>query len=111
MSDWAGTIPEADAIARNFTAAEEKEPWIEEMRRVPGAEFYVKLMEKYMEKGVEQLIKEAQSIRANLDRRTSAPATLDSMKVRYNVYMRFLPRTTPTAAPETDQQSKREDVL
>jgi thiol-disulfide isomerase/thioredoxin len=27
MSDWAGTISEADAIARNFTAADEKEPW------------------------------------------------------------------------------------
>jgi thiol-disulfide isomerase/thioredoxin len=97
LSDQFGTIPQADAIARRFAAADNKDALIEEMRRIDGAEFYVKVMTRFQEKGVEQIKSDAIGMKNNLDKQTGSKAVLDVMKARYNVYVKFLPTPTPRA--------------
>jgi thiol-disulfide isomerase/thioredoxin len=99
LSDKAGTIPQANVLAKKFEKTDDKKPLIDQMKRIPGSEFYVKVMERYLEKGVDQIRKDAQSLKNNLERKNGAPPALDNMKKRYNVLMRFLPKPICTPKP------------
>jgi thiol-disulfide isomerase/thioredoxin len=110
LNDKFGTIPQADAIAKRFVTADNKDELIEEMRRVDGAEFYVKVMTRYKEKGVEQIKSDAVRMKSNLDKRTGSTATLDVMKARYNVYIKFLPTPTLRARVKRKGATPHQDL-
>jgi thiol-disulfide isomerase/thioredoxin len=95
LADNVGTIAEADAIAKAFVFAPNKEDLIEQMKRIDGADFYVKVMQRFVEKGLEKLKQDAVDMKNNLDKATVSKAALDTMKRRYNVYLKFLPKPTP----------------
>jgi protein disulfide-isomerase A6 len=99
----AGRIAEADAIVAEFLAVDEKGTVIEKMRKVVGAEFYVKAMERYVAKGKDQIQKDVEVMREMLDARQGSMKALDGMKRRYNIFMRFLP-------PEGDEEPELADL-
>jgi thiol-disulfide isomerase/thioredoxin len=109
LSDKAGTVPEADVIAEAFGEANNRLEMIEKMEGIPGAEVYRRMMERIAEKGIEQLQKDAEVLKKNLDKRSGSRIALDQMKRRYNVIRHFLP--TPTPVPRIKRKGvKRSPV-
>jgi hypothetical protein len=100
LGENAGRIAKADEIAREFVDAENREELVQAMKKIDGAEFYVKIMERIREKGVEQVTNDGAAMKVNLERRAGSRKTLDEIKKRYNVINSFLPRgeTNPKAA-------------
>jgi thiol-disulfide isomerase/thioredoxin len=90
LSDSVGTIPAADEIAKEFMNAHEKAPLIEKMKGIHGAEYYVKIMQRFVEKGLDQLKKDAVEMKSSLEYRKLSMPALDVMKKNYNVLVRFL---------------------
>jgi protein disulfide-isomerase A6 len=88
--DGAGTVREADALVSQFLAAEDRAAVIEAMKKIEGAEFYVRVMERWLEGGEEKLRKDAEGMKAILDQRKGSAASLDGLKRRYNVFRRFV---------------------
>jgi protein disulfide-isomerase A6 len=86
----AGRIPEADLLVRDFLRSSEKEGVIEKMKRIEGAGFYVKAMERALVNGTEQIMKDLDSMWAVLRGRQSSWAVLDNVKRRYNVFSQFV---------------------
>jgi thiol-disulfide isomerase/thioredoxin len=95
LGDNSGTIPEADLIARTFIDSENRTEMIEKIRKIPGSEFYSRMMERMIDQGIEQLQKDATTLKKNLEKKTGSRTSLDEMKRRYNVISRFLPTSTP----------------
>jgi hypothetical protein len=94
-ADHVGTIPDADVIAMGFVFASNKEDLIEQMKKIEGADFYVKVMERFMDKRLEKLKQDAIDMKNCLEKVTVSKAALDTMKRRYNVYPKFVPKPTP----------------
>jgi protein disulfide-isomerase A6 len=88
--DDAGTIRTADALVSQFLAAEDKAAVIEDMKKIDGAEFYVRVMERYIAGGEEKMRKDVLGMRVILDQRKGSVASLDGLKRRYNVFRRFV---------------------
>jgi hypothetical protein len=101
LGDSAGRIAEADEIARQFIDAEDQMTLIERTRTIPGAEFYVKVMERFVEKGFAQMKKDILTLKKNLAERKGSPNSLDLMKKRFNVFNSFLPPLT-RKEPQSD---------
>jgi hypothetical protein len=95
LSDRAGRIEAADPIARDFVDAFNKKDLIAKMREIPGADLYVRMMERFMASGIEQLEKDRASMRKNLDERKGSIAALDGIKKRWNVLMSFFSDEPP----------------
>jgi thiol-disulfide isomerase/thioredoxin len=89
LSDRAGRIEAADAIARDFADAFNKQDLIAKMKEIPGADFYVRIMERFMASGIEQLEKDRAAMRKSLDERKGSIAALDLIKKRWNMLMSF----------------------
>jgi protein disulfide-isomerase A6 len=100
LIDEAGRIPQADEIARDFVEALNKQPLVEKLKAIEGAELYLKVIERFTAGGLDQLKKDVDSMKRNLDERKGSQAVLDGMKRRYNVYQQFIPRDIPS-----DQQA------
>jgi alpha-mannosidase len=88
LHDTAGTIKQADVLAKDFLDG--KEGCIEKAKNITGAEFYVKMMERAVAKGLEQLQQDFDGMSMILDQRKGSIATLDGVKTRYNVISKFL---------------------
>jgi hypothetical protein len=58
-------------------------------------------MERYMAKGEEQLKKDIKLMREMLDQRTGSIKSLDGMKIRYNVFTKFLPKENKTGTSKS----------
>jgi hypothetical protein len=99
----AGLIPEADAIAHKFVKAEDKLELIQKMKKIPSAEFYVTLMERGVDKGVEQLRKDRTAIKRNLKEKKGSTKSLDVIKTRYSILnsVLFRPKPKPTPSDRT----------
>jgi thiol-disulfide isomerase/thioredoxin len=110
LGESAGRIAAADEIAKDFVDAQNKEERVEAMRKIDGAEFYVKIMGRIIEKGVEQLRKDATAIKANLEQRKGSRKTLDEIKQRYNVINSFLLRA-PSKTKSEDAGQKPDAEL
>jgi protein disulfide-isomerase A6 len=120
LDDWMGTTKEADSLAKEFLSdAADKDSIIGQMKELAGTEYYVKVMERYREKGVAQLKKDALAMKSNLEERKLSLPSLDIMKQNYNVIVRFLPSPTPkpfasrkvaTAAPMPRRASEPDEI-
>jgi protein disulfide-isomerase A6 len=108
LNDRAGTIRAADEIAQEFIIAEDKESVIEKMKKVKGSAFYVKVMERYIAKGAEQLLKDVELMEATFAKRTVVSPALDAMKRKYNVCRKFL--TTPPPPEEEPKEENKPEI-
>jgi hypothetical protein len=108
LGESAGRIAAADQIAKEFADAENKEELVEAMKKIDGADFYVAIMVRIQEKGVDQLRKDAAVMKANLGQRKGSRRTLDAVKKRYNVVNSFLPRGAPK--PKAADAGQRPDA-
>jgi protein disulfide-isomerase A6 len=105
LSDKAGLIPEADAVIAEFLKASDKSSYISKLVAIPGAEFYVKACQRYIEKGPEQITKDRATISGILAAQKGSWAVLDSMKRKFNIFGEFFPKPsilvpTPEPTPE-----------
>jgi thioredoxin-like negative regulator of GroEL len=103
LVDTAGLVPEASAIAQQFIAAADKSGFLEKMKSIPGADFYVKVVERFLAKGEEQIKKDIATMEGILVARKGSSASLDGIKRRYNVFVQFVPKPEPTPSPTTDE--------
>jgi hypothetical protein len=94
LGDQEGRIPGADEIAGKWIDAEDKDGLLEEMKKIPGAEFYVKVMERIRVRGWENVKLDMLSMRAKLKERKGSMGVLDEIKRRYNVFYAFTGRRT-----------------
>jgi hypothetical protein len=108
LSDTAGRIEAADRLAQTFLGSENKEQAIEEAKKIPGAEFYVKAMERVKAGGVEKLKTDLRSMKRIMRDRQGSLVALDAMKKRYNIMLQFLPKNT---GKSSDQPKANESEL
>jgi protein disulfide-isomerase A6 len=101
LNDEAGLVAEAQPIVEAFLAAEDKREAIAKMREVKGAEFYVKVMERYASGGVAMLQADVAKMSEILQARKTSWNALDGMKRRYNVFTQFLAKKTQPPIEET----------
>jgi len=67
LNDKAGIIPEATEIAKQFISENsDKNELIERMKAIKGADFYVKVMLRYLKGGAEQINKDISTISIEL---------------------------------------------
>jgi protein disulfide-isomerase A6 len=104
LDDRAGLIPEANDIVRQFKLADdsEKASFVQKLKTVPNASFYVTVMQRYLAKGFDQLFKDRLTMEAILTARNGSAVALDGMKRRLNVFLEFMrpPGADPTPEPE-----------
>lgn len=91
LNDEAGLIPEANQLVKEFLTGTDKTSAIEKMKAIKGAEFYVKVMERYLLKGPDVIHQDLKKMGQMLDERKASPKVLDQMKIRYNVFLLFTP--------------------
>lgn len=99
LNERAGLIEAAAPVVEEFLTGD-RAAAIEKMKAIPGAEFYVKVMDRYQQKGKEQVEKDMETMMGILTAKKSSWAALDGMKKRYNVFAQFIPKPTPTPEPE-----------
>jgi protein disulfide-isomerase A6 len=89
LNSKAGLIDEAKPIVEEFLAASDKSAAVEKMKKIPGAEFYVKVMERYLSGGPALLDSDVSRIAGILQDRKVSWTALDGVKKRYNVFLLF----------------------
>jgi hypothetical protein len=109
LGESPGRIPEADEIAKEFITADNQEELIAKMKAIQGAEFYVKIMERFVAKGFDQMKKDIAAMKKNLEMRKGSRRSLDEIKKRYNVINQFIPKVTPTPKPTKQHEPKTEN--
>ena len=92
LVDTAGLIDEAAPLVKEFLESSDKAAVIEKMKGIKGAEFYVKVMDRYVAKGVEQIKKDVQTMNGILTAHKGSFASLDGMKKRFNIFNQFIPK-------------------
>jgi hypothetical protein len=78
-------------LVTEFLAAQSKADVIERAKKIAGAEFYVKVMERWVAKGSEQVAKDVGVMRELLEQKKGSKKALDGIKRRYNVFAKFFP--------------------
>jgi protein disulfide-isomerase A6 len=110
LGDDAGIIPEASAVAREFAGAHDNSIFLEKMKAIPGAELYVKVIERFLLKGAEQVKQDMATMWRILDARKGSYASLDGLKKRYNVFREFFPMApSPTPSPTSRPTSSADE--
>jgi hypothetical protein len=107
LHNYAGTIRAADVLVNDFLDG--KEGCIEKAKSIAGADFYVKMMERVVAKGLDQLQQDLDVMSTILDQRKGSIATLDSVKRRYNVISRFLKKEEETPDEAEDLELTQDD--
>jgi protein disulfide-isomerase A6 len=95
LKDSVGTIPAADRLALEFINAtdEQKPAVIAKMKKISGADFYVKVALRIVANGEDGLHKDLQTLENLLTSRKAGWKALDGMKKRYNVFRKFKRKT------------------
>jgi len=106
LNNKAGLVEDAQPIVQEFIDATDKTASIQKMEAVAGADFYVKVMKRIAEKGIEAAKKDMTVMDGILAAQKGSPASLDGMKMRYNVFAQFVPVPTPIPAPEAQAETK-----
>lgn len=91
LNDRAGLIEEVQKLIPAFHVATDKEKVIEDVKKIKGSDFYVKALQRYVDKGVEQIRKDMAIMKAQFEAKKAAINVLDGMKMRYNVLAQLLP--------------------
>jgi thiol-disulfide isomerase/thioredoxin len=97
LSDAAGTSRAGDEVVKQFLRAKDDETrkqLVEQVRKIAGGDVYAMAMERYIEKGAEQMKKDTQTMKLSLDERKSSIAARDTLKRRYNVFLRLVSPAT-----------------
>ena len=111
LNDEAGLIEEAAPIVTEFLGSSDKSPLVEKMKAIKGAEFYVKVMERYLAKGTEQIEKDIETMEKILQSRKGSFTSLDGMKKRLNVFRQFVPKEEPTKEePVKEEQEPKAEL-
>ena len=74
----------------NCSTIEEKQAAIEEMKKVQGADFYVRVMQRIVKDGIEKIFEITEEMQDLFDAMSESPKILDSIRPKYNVYQQFL---------------------
>jgi protein disulfide-isomerase A6 len=90
LNDEAGLLIEAQPIVEAFLEADDKTAEVAKMKAVKGAEFYVKVMERFVTGGEALLEKDMAKMREIFAARKTSWNALDGMKRRYNVFAQFI---------------------
>lgn len=98
LTDQAGLIAEARQIVNEFLQGS-KEEAKKKMAEIKGSDIYLKVMDRIMTKGVEQIKKDVEIMKGILDSRKSSIKALDGIKRRFNVFNEFLYVPTPSPEP------------
>jgi protein disulfide-isomerase A6 len=94
LFDEAGLVRAAQPLVAEFLKADDKYAVIEKMKKIPGTEIYLKVMQRVMTHGVQQIPKDLVSMEDLMDVKKSSWAAIDAMKRRYNVFSQFSPKET-----------------
>jgi protein disulfide-isomerase A6 len=100
LTDDVGLIPEAELIVPEFLTSDDKSGFVSKLRAITGADFYVKVVERYLTKGKEETEKDILSLGQMLAERSGSANAIDRMKERWNVMIRFAPHLAPTPSPD-----------
>jgi protein disulfide-isomerase A6 len=105
LNDQAGLIEEAQALIPEFMSAEDRQSVVQKMSLIKGADFYVKVMQRYIAIGPEKIESDMATMRQILDAKQGSWQSLDAMKQRYNIFAQFLPKPpeSPTPVPVADE--------
>lgn len=88
--DFEGTVDGAYEIAQEYIQPNADRKMIrEKMAKIPGTEFYLKVMDRIDQKGVESITNDILIMRKFLEEKSSSSSSLDEMKRRYNVFTEF----------------------
>ena len=101
LNSLAGLVEEAAPAVQEFLSGAH-EAAMEKIKKIKGAEFYLKVMERYLQKGKEQVVKDMDTMMGILTAKKSSWLAMDGMKKRYNVFAQFVP--TPEPEPEAPAQ-------
>jgi hypothetical protein len=103
LNATAGLNIEAAAIVRDFLKdTDRREELIAKMRDVKGTEFYVDVMERIANGGVDDVVRAMEDLNEQFEGRETGQENwemLDDMKRKYNVLALFNPPATPTPRP------------
>jgi protein disulfide-isomerase A6 len=91
LTNRSGLVDSAQPIVTEFLESGDKASAVEKMRQIAGAEFYVRIMERYLASGADQLEKDRVVMAGILAERKGSWNALDGMQRRYNVVCQFLP--------------------
>lgn len=112
LHDNVGVIPEASEYINDFLEAVDNKDEskvaeiIEKVKAIPSSETYVKVMQRVVQKGKEQLRKDLATMRIFMDERKGSFKVIDGMKKRFNVFRLFVPLPTPAPTPETQESAE-----
>jgi protein disulfide-isomerase A6 len=90
LNDEAGLVNETRPIVESFLKAGDKPAEIEKMKKIEGAEFYVKVMERIVAKGEAAVERDLAKMREMLDERKLSWTALDVLKKRSNIFRQFV---------------------
>lgn len=90
LIDTAGLLEGAAEIVKEFLSGDKKAAR-EKMAALEGSQIYLKVMDRYIEKGVDQIRKDVATMKSILDAKKGSAKALDGMKSRFNVFNQFIP--------------------
>ncbi|OHT06792.1 Thioredoxin family protein [Tritrichomonas foetus] len=90
LNDKAGLVSEAALIVKEFIEGENRINSINNMKKIDGTEFYIKVMNRILQHGFEQVKKDMDIMKNLISNKKGKMTTIDEMKKRYNVFAQFL---------------------
>jgi hypothetical protein len=89
LIDTAGIIKEASVIAQEFMTGLNKQDFVEKLKEIKGADVYLRVAERFLNKGEDQVKKDIVMMDNILRERKVSWQTLDGIKRRLNVFRDF----------------------
>lgn len=84
-----GLIDDASPIVEDFMLR--KSPrYIDDMKSIPGTDFYVEVMKNVIEKGNDYLFSETQRLAILIMEKTTSQSIRDKLKIKYNILSLFI---------------------
>lgn len=89
VTDDYGLIPEANTLASSFVHSTSQQDLLQKAEAISEAQFYVQVMKRIQEKGVDKVKSDYQIMRQLLNDKAGSPKTLDELKKRINILNQF----------------------
>ena len=91
LHEKSGLIEEAQPIIQEFLLENDKTESIKKMEKIQGSDFYIKVMKRIQEKGIETAKKDMIIMQNILSTQKGSISSLDGLKKRLNIYTQFIP--------------------